>query len=150
VDADCVAHHTDDANIRLVDADTTAYDRGHNPTRSAGNWFTDLNGPVRWHYIDQKGLSRLLRQAGVGPDPPSCLRREQQLVRRIPYWLCSYLGFDAVKLLDGRRKKWELDGRELTHDVPALVLDDFQVTGLVSRELLPCATRCRPSWARSS
>ena len=50
-------------------------------------------------------------------------------------WLSRYLGFDAVKLLDGGRKQWELDGRELTQDVPALAPTDLRVTGLVRGEL---------------
>ena len=29
------------------------------------------------------------------------------------YWLLRYLGFDRVKLMDGGRKKWELEEREL-------------------------------------
>ena len=36
------------------------------------------------------------------------------------YWLLRYLGFDRVKLVDGGRKKWELEGRPLTTEVPAV------------------------------
>ena len=35
------------------------------------------------------------------------------------YWLLKLRGFDDVKLLDGGRKKWELESRELIQDVPS-------------------------------
>ena len=34
------------------------------------------------------------------------------------YWYFKLYGHDDVKLLDGGRKKWELDSRELTDEVP--------------------------------
>ena len=35
------------------------------------------------------------------------------------YWFLTYFGHDDVRLLDGGRKKWELDSRELTDEVPS-------------------------------
>ena len=35
------------------------------------------------------------------------------------YWLLKLRGFDQVKLLNGGRKKWELESRELVTDAPA-------------------------------
>jgi thiosulfate/3-mercaptopyruvate sulfurtransferase len=100
------------------------------------NWFFDLHDPVRREYVDQEGLSRLLEQAGVGPDTTVVLYGgSNNWFAAYAYWLCRYLGFDAAKLLDGGRKKWELDGRELTQDVPALAPTDLRVTGLVRGEL---------------
>jgi thiosulfate/3-mercaptopyruvate sulfurtransferase len=43
--------------------------------------------------------------------------------------MSRYLAFDAVKLLDGGRKKWELDGHEMTQDVPPFAASDFRVRG---------------------
>jgi rhodanese-related sulfurtransferase len=81
-------------------------------------------------------LSRLLQQAGVDPESTVVLYGgNNNWFAAYAYWLCRYLGFDAVKLLDGGRKKWELDGREFTQDVPAFASSDFRVTGLVRGEL---------------
>jgi thiosulfate/3-mercaptopyruvate sulfurtransferase len=138
VDADWVAQHIDHPNIRLIDVDedTTAYEQGHIPTAVGWHWFTDLHDPVRRDYVDREGLSRLLQQAGVGPDTTVVLYGgSNNWFAAYAYWLCRYLGFDAVKLLDGGRKRWELDGRALTPDVPALTPTDFQVTGPVRAEL---------------
>ena len=70
VDADWVAQHIDDANIRLIDVDedTSAYEKGHIRNAVGWNGFTDLHDPVRRDYVGQAGLSRLLQQSGVGPD----------------------------------------------------------------------------------
>jgi thiosulfate/3-mercaptopyruvate sulfurtransferase len=138
VDADWVAQHIDDAGVRLieVDEDTTAYDKGHIRNAVGWNWFTDLHDPLRRDYVDQEALSRLLKQAGVGPDTTVVLYGgNNNWFAAYAYWLARYLGFDAVKLLDGGRKKWELDGRELTEDVPTFPPSDFRVTGLVRGEL---------------
>ena len=35
------------------------------------------------------------------------------------YWYFKLYGHDDVQLLDGGRKKWELDSRELVNDVPS-------------------------------
>jgi thiosulfate/3-mercaptopyruvate sulfurtransferase len=138
VDADWVAQHIDDANIRLIDVDedTSAYEKGHIRNAVGWNWFTDLHDPVRRDYVDQAGLSRLLQQSGVGPDTTVVLYgANNNWFAAYAYWLARYLGFDAVKLLDGGRKKWELDGRELTQDVTTFPPTDLRVTGLVRGEL---------------
>ena len=50
-------------------------------------------------------------------------------------WLSRYRAFDAVKLLDGGRKRWELDGREVTQDVPSFPASDVRISGQVRGEL---------------
>ncbi|MFL5736484.1 MAG: rhodanese-like domain-containing protein, partial [Actinomycetota bacterium] len=70
VDTDWLEDHIDDSNIRVieVDEDTSAYEKGHIPGAIAWNWNTDLHAETGREYVDQAGLSRLLQQAGVGPD----------------------------------------------------------------------------------
>ncbi|HXF35691.1 MAG TPA: sulfurtransferase, partial [Actinomycetota bacterium] len=51
------------------------------------------------------------------------------------YWLLKYLGFDRVRLLNGGRKKWELESRELTAEVPSYPRGDVTVSGPVRTEL---------------
>ena len=138
VDADWVAAHVDDPDVRLieVDEDNTAYDRSHIRNALGWNWFTDLHDPLRRDYVDQEGLSRLLQQAGVGPETTVVLYGgNNNWFAAYGYWLCRYLGFDAVKLLDGGHKKWEREGRELTAEVPRFEPTDLRVTGPVRGDL---------------
>src|SRR6266480_3056346 len=128
VETDWLEVHLNDSGIRVieVDEDTTAYEKGHVPGAIGWNWSTDLHAPVGRDYVDQDGLAALLRRAGVGPDTTVVLYGgHNNWFAAYAYWILRYLGFGNVKLLNGGRKKWELESRELTTDVPSLGATDF-------------------------
>src|SRR5207249_227633 len=76
------------------------------------------------------------RQAGVGSDTTVVLYGgNNNWFAAYAYWLLRYLGFDNVKLLNGGRKKWELERRELVTDVPSFSPTEFSVKGEVRSEL---------------
>jgi len=134
VETDWLEEHLGDPGIRVieVDEDTTAYEKGHIAGALGWNWSTDLHAPVGRDYVDQEGLSALLRQAGVGPNTTVILYGgNNNWFASYAYWLLRYLGFGNVKLLNGGRKKWELESRELTQDVPAYEPTDHSVEGPV-------------------
>ena len=109
VETDWLAEHLSDPEIRTieVDEDTTAYERSHIPGAVGWNWSTDLHAPVGRDYVDQAGLSSLLRRAGVGTDTTVVLYGgNNNWFAAYAYWLLRYLGFDHVVLLNGGRKKW--------------------------------------------
>src|SRR2546421_9192724 len=102
-----------------VDEDTSLYAKGHIPGAIAWNWKTQLHDPLRREFIDQKQLANLLKSSGVGPDTTVVLYAgNNNWFSAYTFWLLRYLGFDNVKLLNGGRKKWELESRQLTSDVP--------------------------------
>jgi thiosulfate/3-mercaptopyruvate sulfurtransferase len=122
VDTEWLEQQRNDPDVRVieVDEDTTAYEKGHIPGAVGWNWSTDLHAPVGRDYIDQQGLANLLGQAGVGPGTTVILYGgNNNWFAAYAYWILKYLGFDDVKLLDGGRKKWELESREMTMEVPA-------------------------------
>src|SRR5438270_10719816 len=138
VDTDWLAERLDDPDIRVieVDEDTTAYEKGHIPGAIGWNWFEDLHAKPRREYVDQQGLNALLQKAGVGPDTTVVLYGgNNNWFASYGYWLLRYLGFDNVKLLNGGRKKWELESRELVADAPSLKATDFKAKGKVRDEL---------------
>jgi len=138
VETDWLVEHLDDPGIRIieVDEDTTAYEKGHIKNAVGWNWFEDLHAHPRRDYVDQEGLSKLLQQAGVGPDTTVVLYGgNNNWFAAYAYWLLTYLGFDNVKLLNGGRKKWELEGRELVTDTPSPTATDFKVKGKVHDKL---------------
>jgi thiosulfate/3-mercaptopyruvate sulfurtransferase len=137
VDTEWLAARLDDPGIRVieVDEDTTAYEKGHIRGAVGWNWFDDLHAQPRREYVNQAGLNKLLRQAGVGPDTTVVLYGgNNNWFAAYAYWLLRYLGFDDVKLLDGGRKKWELESRELVLDVPTYKATKFKVTNKVRKE----------------
>jgi thiosulfate/3-mercaptopyruvate sulfurtransferase len=138
VDTEWLAENLDDGTIRVieVDEDTTAYEKGHIRNAVGWNWFDDLHAKPRREYVDQEGLSQLLQQAGVGRDTTVVLYGgNNNWFAAYAYWLLRYLGFDKVKLLDGGRKKWELESRELTTDVSEHEVTDFTIKGKVRNNL---------------
>jgi thiosulfate/3-mercaptopyruvate sulfurtransferase len=134
VETDWLEEHLDDPSIRIieVDEDTTAYEKGHLPGAVGWNWSVDLHAPIGRDYVDQDGLSKLLQQAGVGPHATIVLYGgNNNWFAAYAYWLLRYLGFGSVKLLNGGRKKWELESRSLTMDVPAYEPTNIPVSGSI-------------------
>jgi len=112
-----------DPSLRVieVDEDTSLYSKGHIPGAIAWNWKTDLHDPLRREFLSQSKLASLLKKSGVGADTTVVLYAgNNNWFSAYTFWLLRYLGFDNAKLLNGGRKKWELESRELTADVPAV------------------------------
>ncbi len=122
VETDWLEAHLGDPGVRVieVDEDTEAYEKGHIEGAVAWNWTTDLHAQVGRDYVDQAAFGELLSRAGVGPGTTVVLYGgNNNWFAAYAYWVLKLRGFDAVKLLNGGRKKWELESRPLTHDVPS-------------------------------
>ncbi|MEX0984316.1 MAG: sulfurtransferase [Actinomycetota bacterium] len=120
VSTDWLEEHVDDPDVRPieVDEDTAAHEKGHIRGAVPWNWTTDLHTPVGRDYLDQAGFAELLAAAGVGAETTVVLYGgNNNWFAAYAYWLLKLRGFDQVKLLNGGRKKWELESRELTQDV---------------------------------
>jgi thiosulfate/3-mercaptopyruvate sulfurtransferase len=138
VSTEWLADNLDDPAVRIieVDEDTDAYATGHIAGALAWNWSTDLHHPVRRDYIDQAGFIDLLRLAGVDATTSVVLYGgNNNWFAAYAYWLLKYRGFDNVKLLDGGRKKWNIEGRPLTTDIPAVDKSSYTITGAERPEL---------------
>jgi thiosulfate/3-mercaptopyruvate sulfurtransferase len=132
VETDWLEEHLDDPEVRVieVDEDTTAYEKGHVRGSVAWNWTTDLHTKVGRDYLDQGGFAQLLSDAGVGSDSTVVLYGgNNNWFAAYAYWLLKLRGFDAVRLLNGGRKKWELESRELVQDVPTYEASEHVVIG---------------------
>jgi len=130
VDTDWLEGHLSDPNIRVVevDEDTTAYEKGHISGAVAWNWNTDLHAPVGRDFVNQEQFSQLLNRSGVGDDTTVVLYGgNNNWFAAYAYWLARYLGYGSVKLLNGGRKKWELESRELAMEVPSYAVTDCSV-----------------------
>src|SRR5918998_3288501 len=119
VETDWIDQHLEDPKVRIieVDEDTEAFEKGHISRAVGWNWNTDLHAEVGRDYIDQDGLTLLLQTAGVNDDTTVVLYGgNNNWFAAYAYWLLRYLGFGNVKLLNGGRKKWELESRQLTQE----------------------------------
>jgi thiosulfate/3-mercaptopyruvate sulfurtransferase len=138
VSTDWVAEHADDPAYRLVevDEDTAAYAGGHIRNAVAWHWKDDLHEDLRREFLGQESLVELLARSGVGQDTTVVLYGgNNNWFATYAYWLLRYLGFDRVKLMDGGRKKWELEERELATDEPSVERADPGDLGPMRPEL---------------
>ncbi|WP_166355837.1 sulfurtransferase [Phytoactinopolyspora limicola] len=121
VSADWVEQKLDDPKVVLVevDEDTTAYDKNHIRGALRVNWNTDLKDQVRRDLVNKEQFEALLSRLGISPDDTVILYGgNNNWFAAYAYWQFKLFGHADVRLLDGGRKKWELDNRELVEDVP--------------------------------
>ena len=131
VDADWVEAHSDDPGVVLVevDEDTAAFDRGHIRQAIKIDWKKDLQDPVRRDFIDKAGFEGLLSRRGVSSDDTVVLYGgNNNWFAAYAYWYFKLYGHDKVKLLDGGRKKWELDSRAMVSDVQERPATTYQAS----------------------
>ena len=100
-----------------VDEDTSAYDTGHIPGAIKLDWKTDLQDPIKRDFVDAQQFSKLLSERGIANDDTVVLYGgNNNWFAAYAYWYFKLYGHDKIKLLDGGRKKWELDGRGMSAD----------------------------------
>jgi thiosulfate/3-mercaptopyruvate sulfurtransferase len=100
-----------------VDEDASAYDTGHIAGAVKLDWKTDLQDPVKRDFVDAQQFSKLLSDRGISNDDTVILYGgNNNWFAAYAYWYFKLYGHQNVKLLDGGRKKWELDGRPLSAD----------------------------------
>ena len=110
-----------------VDEDTTAYDGGHIPGAIKLDWKKDLQDPVRRDFVNQEQFAQLLSERGVSNDDTVVLYGgNNNWFAAYAYWYFKLYGHADVKLLDGGRKKWELDARPYSTEVPVREKTNYQ------------------------
>ena len=119
VDADWVAERGGDDQVVLVevDEDTTAYDGGHIAGAVKIDWRLDLQDPVRRDFVNREQFEALLSERGIANEDTIVLYGgNNNWFAAYAYWYFKLYGHSDVRLLDGGRKKWELDARPLTSE----------------------------------
>jgi thiosulfate/3-mercaptopyruvate sulfurtransferase len=100
-----------------VDEDVSAYDKGHIRGAVKLDWKTELQDPVRRDFVNKEQFEELLSRKGIGNDDTVVLYGgNNNWFAAYAYWYFRLYGHQDVKLLDGGRKRWELDSRELSTD----------------------------------
>jgi thiosulfate/3-mercaptopyruvate sulfurtransferase len=116
-----VADHLNDPNVRLieVDVDTSAYDQGHVQGAVGVNWTTQLGDPIRRDIPSGEAWAKLLSDAGVTPDTRVIFYGDNNnWFAAFAYWVSKLYGHQNAALMNGGRKKWELENRPFTTDKP--------------------------------
>jgi thiosulfate/3-mercaptopyruvate sulfurtransferase len=122
VTADWVAENIRNPHVAIieVDEDTTLYAQGHIENSITFNWREDLQDGLRRDIISKEGFEALLSKSGIENDTTVVLYGgNNNWFAAYAYWYFKLYGHQDVRLLDGGRKRWELDARPFVTDVPA-------------------------------
>lgn len=121
VSTEWVASHASDPNVRLVevDVDTTAYDKGHIQGAVGWNWQSQLQDNVRRDLLTKSQFEDLMSASGISNGDTVVLYGDNNnWFAAYALWQLKYRGHKDARLMNGGRKKWELEGRAFTTDVP--------------------------------
>ncbi|MGX7677436.1 sulfurtransferase [Jatrophihabitans sp. DSM 45814] len=119
VTADWAEEHLNTPGVVLVevDEDTSAYEGGHIAGAVRLDWKTELQDQTIRDFVSKEQFEALLSAKGISNDDTVVLYGgNNNWFAAYAYWYFKLYGHGDVKLLDGGRKKWELDGRELSKD----------------------------------
>ena len=123
VDTEWVAQHRADPNVRVVevDVDTAAYDQGHVPGAIGWNWTTELCDTLVRDIVPKGKLEKLLGASGITPDTTIVLYGDNNnWFAAWAFWQLKVYGHRDVKIMNGGRKKWLAEGRDLETAKPSL------------------------------
>lgn len=121
VSTEHVAKHLHDPNVRIVevDVDTKAYEEGHVPGAVGWNWQTQLCDTIQRDIIKKPELEELLSSSGISNDTTIVLYGDNNnWFAAWAFWQLKMYGHQDVRIMDGGRKKWLAEGRELSKDAP--------------------------------
>jgi thiosulfate/3-mercaptopyruvate sulfurtransferase len=122
VSTEWAANHGQDANVRLVEVDvnTSAYNEGHVPGAIAWAWDKQLCDTVRRDILSRSAFEELMSQSGIGRDTTVVLYGDNNnWFAAWAFWQMKIYGHKEVRLMNGGRKKWLAEGRQLTKEVPS-------------------------------
>lgn len=121
VEADWLQEHLDDTGIRIVEVDenTELYAQAHIPGAVGFDWRNDLQDQLRRDVLGHEHFAQLFGGRGISSDHTIVLYGDRNnWFAAYTYWYLKYYGHERVRLLNGPREKWIVDGRPTTAEVP--------------------------------
>jgi thiosulfate/3-mercaptopyruvate sulfurtransferase len=142
VSTDWVAEHQNDPNLRVVevDVDTKSYDEGHAPNAIAWAWNSQLADTVRRDILSQQQFEELMSKSGVTPETTVVIYGDNNnWFAAWAFWQMKIYGHKDVRIMNGGRKKWLAEGREVSTATPKPAATQYkaQAADLTIRSFLP-------------
>ena len=114
VETEWVYEHLDDPSVRLVevDVDTNVFDHGHISGAVGWNWQSQLQQGMVRDLIDKEGKQKLLSDSGISNSTTVILYGDNNnWFACWAFWQLKYYGHQDVRIMNGGRIKWELEGK---------------------------------------
>jgi thiosulfate/3-mercaptopyruvate sulfurtransferase len=132
VSTEWVAQHSQDPKVRVaeVDVDTSEYSKGHVPGAIGWNWTTQLCDTVRRDILPKSHFEKLMGEAGISNDTTVILYGDNNnWFAAWAFWQMKMYGHNDVRLMNGGRKKWLAEGRDISLDIPVVAPATYKATG---------------------
>ena len=111
-------------NVRILEVDydpENAYRQGHLPGAHLVWWKKDINDVSRRDIINKRQFEELMSKLGATPNTELILYGDfNNWFAAFAFWVFRYYGQNKIKIMNGGRKKWEIEKRPYTTDNPKL------------------------------
>jgi thiosulfate/3-mercaptopyruvate sulfurtransferase len=133
VSTDWVAGHQDDPAVRILEVDydpESSYELGHLDGAALVDWKKDINDQVRRDILSKSQFEHLMGRLGVTPETVLVLYGDMRnWFAAFAYWTFKIYRHPDVRLMNGGRRKWIDEGREMVEKVPAFSPTAYQAGG---------------------
>ncbi len=123
-DTETISKNISNNTMKIVDVDydpENAYKQGHITGASLIWWKRDINDPIRRDIISKSQFEELMSRNGIIPESEVVLYGDfNNWFAAFVFWIFKYYGHKNVKIMNGGRKKWELEKRSYTKDEPQI------------------------------
>ena len=130
VDTDWVANNAPNSSRKIVEVDydpENGYRKGHIKDSILVWWKRDINDPLTRDIISKKQFEVLMSKNGIKPDTELILYGDfNNWFAAFAFWVFKYYGHENIKIMNGGRKKWELENKEYTTDEPQIQSTDYK------------------------
>lgn len=123
VDTETVANNLN-KSFKVIEVDydpENAYRQGHLQGASLIWWKRDINDPITRDIISKSQFEDLLSRNGVTAQSEVILYGDfNNWFAAFVFWIFKYYGHEKVQIMNGGRKKWEIENRSYTKDEPQI------------------------------
>ena len=129
VDTQWAEDHLKDPKVRIVEVDYDSdsnYELGHIPGSVLFDWKKDINEPLSRNILSRRAYEELLQKAGINNDTTLVLYGDfNNWFAAFAFWVFKYYGYKDIRIIDGGRKKWLIEDRPTTKDIPEYPKGNF-------------------------
>jgi len=126
-----MSEHLEDPKVRIVEVDydpASNYVQGHIPGAVVFDWKKDMNDPITRDILSKEQLEGLMKKSGISPETSIILYGDfNNWFAAYAFWDLKYYKVENVKLMDGGRKKWLIEDRPLTKEVPTYAPREYHI-----------------------
>ena len=124
VDTEWVSKNPPNDNRKIVEVDydpENGYKKGHIKGASLIWWKRDINDPIARDIVNKEQFQELMAKNGIKSDTEVIMYGDfNNWFAAFSFWVFKYFGHENIKIMNGGRKKWELENREYTTEEPQI------------------------------